>query len=198
MCDANAMAGVGAVQSIAGAFGAYGASSAQAQLYRALGRAQKQAYDAAAEISDQNALLSLRAGDIETEKGATNLSVLRNRGRQVISSQRAAAGAAGLATTSGTPALILQDTAAQLAVDVEALRLNNRRSKWGYDVQAMNYRNQARQQRHAGAAAEAGMNYQAAVSQQTAQTSLLSGISSALFKYGDATGLWAPKKKEKG
>ena len=195
MCDATIMGGVGAIGSIAGAFGSYGASNAQAQMMRQLGAAQRQAYDAAADITEQNVLITGKAAEIEASRGANSLSILRSRGRSTISSQRAAMGASGLATTSGTPALVLEDTAASLALDVEAHRLNNRRTKWGYDVQATNYRNQARQQRHAGKLAEIGANYQADVTQQAATTSLLSGITSSLFKYGDGIGAFGKAKK---
>lgn len=191
MCDANIMGGVGAIGSIAGAFGSYNASNAQAQMMRQLGAAQRQAYDAAADITEQNVLITGKAAEIEASRGAASLSILRSRGRSTISSQRAAMGASGLATTSGTPALILEDTAASLALDVEAHRLNNRRTKWGYDVQATNYRNQARQQRYAGQMAEIGANYQADVTQQAATTSLLSGVTASLFKYGDGIGAWS-------
>lgn len=195
MCDANIMGGVGAVGSIAGALGGYNASRAQAQLYRQLGEAQRRAYDAAAEISDQNALITGKAAEIEASRGAASLSTLRSRGNQTISAQRAAMGASGLATTSGTPALILEDTAASLALDVEAHRLNNRRTKWGYDVQATNYRNQARQQRYAGKMAEAGGNYQGAITEQAATTSLLSGVTASLFKWGEGIGAFGKAKK---
>lgn len=194
MCDANIMAGTSAIGSIGGAIGGYSASRAQAQLYRQLGEAQKRAYDAAAEISDQNALITGKASEIEVSRGAASLSTLRSRGNQTISAQRAAMGASGLATTSGTPALILEDTAASLALDVEAHRLNNRRTKWGYDVQATNYRNQARQQRYAGKMAEVGGNYQAAVTEQAATTSLLSGVTASLFKYGEGIGAFGKSK----
>lgn len=194
MCDANIMAGASAIGSIGGAIGGYSASQAQAQLYRQLGAAQRRAYDAAAEISEQNALITGKAAEIEASRGAASLSTLRSRGRQTTSAQRAAMGASGLATTSGTPALILEDTAASLALDVEAHRLNNRRTKWGYDVQATNYRNQANQQRYAGKMAEVGGNYQADVTQQAATTSLLSGVTASLFKYGEGIGAFGKSK----
>lgn len=145
VCDANAMGGMGALGAIGGSIGSFMASRAQAQMYRALGKAQRQAAEAAASISEQNAAITEQASEVEADRGAVALSTLKSKGRQAIASQRAAIGASGLASTSGTPALILEDTAVQLATDVDALRLNNRRSQWGYDVQALNYRNQANQ-----------------------------------------------------
>lgn len=193
MCSPEGLGAAGAVGSIAGAFGGYQANQAQAQMMRQLGRAQQQAYDAAADIDDINAGITLQQQRVAVEQGNFNLRSLKSKGAQVISTQRAVMGASGLATTSGTPALILTDTAAQLALDTEAMRLNNRRAKWGFDVQATNYRNASAQKRHAGRAAAAGANYQADVTQQAAQTSLLTGITSSLFKYGDNLGLMKKK-----
>lgn len=193
MCSPEGLGAAGAIGSIAGAFGANSAANAQAQMLRQLGEAQQKAYNAAADVDDMNAAITRQQAGVTVEQGNFALRLLKSKGSQVMSSQRAAMGAAGLATTSGTPALILSDTAAQLAMDVEAMRLNNRRSKWAFDVQATNYRNAATQKRYAGRAAAIGANYQADVTQQAAQTSLLTGITSSLFKYGDGMGLMKRK-----
>ena len=197
MCDPAIMGGIGLVGNIAGAFGAYGASRAQAQLQRQLGQAQKNAYDAAASVSEMNADMTFKAAEVAVDQGSFALDRLKQKGQSVMSSQRAAMGASGIATTDGTPALILSDTAANLAQDVEAMRLNNRRTKWGYDVQATNYRNQAAQQRYAGAAALAGADYQAAATEQAATTSLLSSIQASAFKAGDMMGAFGATKTSK-
>ena len=195
MCSPEGLGAAGAIGSIAGAFGANSAARAQAQMMRQLGQAQQAAYNAAAEIDDMNAGITFQQAGVAVEQGNFNLRLLKSKGAQVQGAQKAAVGAAGLATTSGTPALILSDTAAQLAMDVEAMRLNNRRAKWAFDVQATNYRNSAEQKRYAGKAAAAGSNYQAAVTEQAAQTSLLSGITSSLFRYGDSIGLMGKSSK---
>ena len=182
---------VGLIGNIAGVIGGHNAAQAQAQLQRQLGAAQKQAYDAQAEVSDQNAAITEQAAEVEAGRGSESLRSLRSQGGAIIGSQRAAMGAAGLATTSGTPALVLEDASAALALDVEALRMNNRRTKWGHDVQATNYRNQARMQRHAGKVAEAGGAFQADATSQAATTGLLTGITGSVFKFGEGIGAFA-------
>ena len=195
MCSPDSMNAMGMIGSIAGQYGAYSAAQSQSQLMRQLGQAQQAAYNASATIDDQNAAITLQQAGVAVEQGSYALQALKAKGREMMGTQRAVMGASGLATTSGTPALILSDTATQLALDVEAMRLNNRRTKWGFDVQATNYRNKATQARYAGAASLAGMNFAADVNSQAATTSLLSGITSSLIKYSDGMGMYRPTIK---
>jgi len=189
MCGPEAVGGLGAVASIAGAFGQSNTERAQADLVRKQGEAtaktqlaaaqsnaafgnyeagvtkefntaqgllqQKGAYvqadalDASASIADYNEWLSYKGGEVVVNRGADALSAVKRQGKAYAASARAAASAAGLSTSGGSVAAVLDDTEATLAMDTEALRLNTAREKWSFDVQGINYRNEAAMQRAA-------------------------------------------------
>ena len=187
MCSPETVNVIGAVGSVAGSYGQYSAAQAQAQLNRQMAEAQAQAYEAEAAISDINADISLQQGGVAVSRGADALRRLKQTGAAYIGSAKAVASANGLATTEGSAADVIEDTAAQLALDVEALRLNTKREKWGYDVQSINYRNMAAMQRVAGENTRRGGAYAADVASRAARTSLLAGITAAgvkLYKDG--------------
>lgn len=71
---------------------------------------------------------------------------LRARGAQFAGRQNAMLAASGL-TTGGSAADIAADTAMGIELDANALRYSTAKEKWGFDVQATDFMNQASQSR---------------------------------------------------
>lgn len=155
MC-APAIAAVAAVASAA--ISAYSAYSS--------GQSQKKA-------SEYNAEMQRRAADDALQTGANEAAEHRDKVRQIMSSQVAATGAAGLNTASGTPLQILTETAG--VGELDALRIVNNAQRRAYGMNA-----QAELDVFQGkAAGRAGF--------MNAGASLLSGASNAYFGYKAAT-----------
>lgn len=108
----------------------------------AAGNAQASAYEAQAKMAQQNARLAELQGIRELEAGSRQEQQLRREGRAVYGSQIAQAGASGTAI-SGSALNILADTQTGIEEDANALRFQTLQSKWGYDVQGSNFRNEA-------------------------------------------------------
>lgn len=106
--------------------------------------AEASAANANAAISEQNARLAALQGEDATRRGAMEEARLRARGAQIAGRQTAMIGASGL-TTGGSFADIAADTAMGIELDANALRYSTAKEKWGFDVEATNYKNQASQ-----------------------------------------------------
>ena len=106
------------------------------------GNAQAQAYKAEAEAAAQNANLAALQGQEELKKGAREEAKFRREANQFASAQKTALAASG-AQLSGSALNVMADTAQGIEEDATTIRFNTLQSKWGYDVNAVNYRNQA-------------------------------------------------------
>ena len=100
------------------------------------------AANANAATSEQNARLATLQGEDATRRGAMEEARLRARGAQIAGRQTAMMGASGL-TTGGSFADIAADTAMGIELDANALRYSTAKEKWGFDVEATDYKNQA-------------------------------------------------------
>lgn len=106
------------------------------------GNAQAAAYEAQAKVAQQNARLAELQGVEELKKGAREEERFRREARQFQSSQRTALAASG-AQVSGAALSVLADTAMGIEDDATTIRFNTLQSKYGRDVEALNFRNQA-------------------------------------------------------
>lgn len=124
MCTLLATA-IGAAGTLVQGIAANSAAKAQARVSEANARiAENQAHDAV-----------LRGGQEET-KLRRDLS--RQQGQQ-----RAMLAAAGIDTDTGSSADIRTSSLREGEEDAAAIRMNAARERWGYQVQATNYRNEA-------------------------------------------------------
>lgn len=83
-------------------------------------------------VADMQAKDAINRGNIEMEKQ-------RMKTEQVKGAQRAAMGAAGVDSTSGSFANVLLDTATMGEKDAQTIRTNALREAWGYENQAEEY-----------------------------------------------------------
>lgn len=107
--------------------------------------AQRQAGKANAQIAENNATLAKQQG-----RDAQLLSVRQQqeaawRTRALIGKQKTQAAASGLDMDVGTPLDIMGETAAFGQAEEDAIGLDAARKAWGYDGEALNYRNQGAQ-----------------------------------------------------
>lgn len=126
---------------------------------------QKKGAEAVAQGQEQQARIAemgkadaMAQGDRETER-------LLWRTRGLLGEQRAAFGSAGVDPTLGTPSELLGETALFGEIEQQDARLNAARAAWGYDVDAINSRNDAANSRWQGKA--------------QANTTILGGLASA-------------------
>ena len=106
------------------------------------GNAQAAVYEAQAKVAQQNARLAELQGVEELKRGAREEERFRQQARQFQSSQRTAMAASG-AQVSGSALSVLADTAMGIEDDATTIRFNTLQSKYGRDVEALNFRNQA-------------------------------------------------------
>jgi len=115
-------------------------------------QAQRAAGNANAQIAENNARLA--------EQQAHDTQVLATRDQQqsawrtraLIGQQKAAIAANGLDMDVGTPLDLMKETAMFGKADEDAIGLDATRKAWGYQAEAINYRNQGAQAKWAGKA----------------------------------------------
>lgn len=122
-----------------------------------------------AAVANQNAAIANAQSISAGMAGADEQGRIRDKTKQVAGSQKAAFAANGLDIQSGSALSTLSDTALMGEQDVQTSRQNTQQQMWGYDVQAMNYRNQAK------AAKAEGRNQ--------SRSALLTGITSLAKQY---------------
>ena len=102
-----------------------------------------------AKMAEQQGLASLRQGTLEQER-------IARRARQIQGQQRALYGASGVDISSGSPLEIQASTEYMAAQDKALVRYNAELKKWGFDVEAANYKAQAQQYGNMGKSAIVG------------------------------------------
>jgi hypothetical protein len=127
------------------------------------GQAEQEAADYNADVARQSAQASLDKADYDE-------TIHREKVRKLLSSQRAAYGAAGV-DMAGSPLLVLEDTAAQGELDAKAIR-------YGGEVEAKQKLSQAEIYELTGKNAKTASYYKAGAS-------LLSGGASMAKQYYD-------------
>lgn len=164
------------------ALNAADAAEAQAQ-------SQKQQADYNANIASLQAKDAVNRGNIDTERQ-------RVKAQQVLAAQRAAMGASGVETESGSFASVLLDTATTGEQDAQTIRTNAMREAWGFENQVAGFN-------MAGDAALAAGDAKAAQLRTEALGTVLTGASKIGSKMGwfdtvsptasSGTGLKMPK-----
>lgn len=130
MCSTGALFGAGAGLAATGAYGE-AASQKNALLYDA-------------DVADQNAQISEWQGQDALYRGQLDEQSSRLRTAAVKGSQRAAMAANGIVVGEGSSNDVLTSTDYVGETDALAIRNNALRSAWGYQVQATNQRDSAR------------------------------------------------------
>lgn len=116
------------------------------------GAAKAEAAEASRNLRLQ-ALLSNRQAMDAVRRGQYEAGLQRMKGSLAIGAQRAAAGASGVDSSSGTAAAVYEDTRAMAELDALTTANNAAREAWGYQVQATQAEKAAQVALQRGAAA---------------------------------------------
>lgn len=143
---------IGAIASIAGlGIQAYGQHKA-GQAAEAVGVAKAKAAESEAQLADFNADVSDRQAQDALDRGDQAAAQFRSQVRGAIGSTRAMQAAGNIDVNTGSTVDVQADEAFLGKLDETTLRSNAVRQAWGYSVQSMNYREQARIARQTGEA----------------------------------------------
>lgn len=146
--------------------------------------AQASAASASADIAEQNAKLAEQQGFAELQRNRLERDRISRQAKRIQGTQRAAYGASGLDPNTGSALELQADTEYQAAQDIALVRYQAELKKWGFDSEAVNYRNQAKQYRAQGSNAMiSGI--------LGAGSSILTGNSSLFGGRWNNTGFWA-------
>jgi hypothetical protein len=192
----EAMGGIGLVTNMIGSYSQYQSQMQQATYQRQIAERQAAAYRQQADIARQNATIENKKAEIAIEKGADEIGQTKRKYAALTGAQRAAMGALGLTTSDGSPDKILDDTEMMLNLDIEAMRYNNRKTKWGYDINRVNMLNEAIMDESSAANALWAGDAQAAMTEYGARNTLLTGITSSLVDYGSQYGSSSKTKSD--
>lgn len=109
-----------------------------------------QAGNQANAVGNYNAQVAENNASAERQRAAYEAGITRDRVRQVVGAQRAAAAASGLDVQSGTPVAVLGDTAKQGELDVLARLYSGESAARASQNDATMFRAQGRAQKQAG------------------------------------------------
>lgn len=105
-------------------------------------KAAKAEGNANAQIAENNARLSEEQGKDEAILGARESQQAAWRTRALMGQQKAAAAASNLDSELGTPMELMEDASLFGGADQSAISMNAARKAWGFQAEALNYRNQ--------------------------------------------------------
>lgn len=114
------------------------------------GYAAKQSADAQAAVAEQNARIATQQGHDAVTRGGVEEGKMRRQLRKLIGKQFANAGASGIAVDSGSITDARLSSIDAMERDIDVNEMNAQRQRWGFDVQAVNYQNEASAARAAG------------------------------------------------
>ena len=117
-----------------------GVFSAASSIYQ--GRQQAKAYEAQAQVAENNRRTSELLAREALNEGAREEQKFRRQARQFAASQEAGLAGSG-AQMSGSALNVMADTASGIEQDATQIRYNTLKNRWGYEVQAVNYLNEA-------------------------------------------------------
>lgn len=167
------------------AYGSYKSGQAQKSAAGAAARAA----ESEAELSDFNATISDQQAADALARGNQQADEFRVQVRGAIGTQRVAAAASNVDVAYGSAADTQADAAYIGKLDELTLRTNAARQAWGYTVQGMNYRQQAKIAREKGAADLEAGNASATAGNIAAIGTIATGAGSLLGKkYGFGAG----------
>lgn len=176
---------IGGIATAAGvglqAYGMHKAGKAQ----EAAGEAGARASESQAQLADFNADVSELQGKDALDRGNEQANEFQSQVRGFIGTQRTAQAASGVDVGFGSTVDVQADTAYLGKLDEMAVRANAVRAAWGYQVQTLNYREQARILRETGAAQIAAGESAATASNIAAIGTVATGAGSMLStRYG--------------
>ena len=162
-----------------------GALSAASSIYQGQQQAkalqtQAASYDAAAKIAEGNRRTSELLASETLKEGARDEEKFRRQARQFAASQEARLAGSG-AQLSGSPLNVMADTAMGIEQDAAQIRYNTLKDRWGHEVQAVNFLNEARAARDNAANARSAASGAKKAGFLGAATSIL----------GTATNVWS-------
>lgn len=149
MGDLSNVGNLAMLSSAVGGASQVGNAYAQAGAIRAQGRYAQDNLQGNAQLAD------MATADASKRGSVANSKLLRNAAG-LASTQKTAYAGQGVDVTQGSAAEVQADTAHLAAEDARTLQSNAYREGWGHQVEAMNYRNQARMG-HLGARNDANM-----------------------------------------
>ena len=114
------------------------------------GMAANNAAKAQAAAAEQNARISEAQAHDAIERGGEEETRLRRQMAQMRGNARAQAAASGIDADSGSLLDVRNASISEGERDAAAIRYNAARERWGYQMQAGNYRNEASAARAAG------------------------------------------------
>lgn len=117
------------------ALAAAGTGMAAYGMYQQGKQAEQQAKAEAAWHS-YNALIAKRGAEAERQAAAFEAGQQRKKAKQLLARQRALIGAAGV-TVEGSPLLVMEDTAAELALENINIRMRGARRVSAYESQSI-------------------------------------------------------------
>lgn len=123
-------------------------ASALGSVYQ--GYAAKQAANAQAAAAEQNANIARQQAHDAVTIGGVREGQMRRSLRQLIGRQMAAAGASGVSVNSGSITDARLSSIDAMERDIDVNEMNAQRARWGHEVEAINYLNQASAARAAG------------------------------------------------
>lgn len=112
--------------------------------------AQRQAGKANAQIAENNATMAKQQGRDAQILAVRQQQEAAYRKNLLIGKQKTQAAASGLDMDVGTPLDIMGETAAFGQAEEDAIGMDAARKAWGYDGEALNYRNQGAQAKWMG------------------------------------------------
>lgn len=130
------------------------AISAIGSLYQA--GASYASANAAASVANANARMATAKGEAVMRKSTWEERRIRTASRKVQGSQRSALAASGVDPNTGSALDVQADTAYQAAEDVAMTHYNAELQKWGFDIEAANYKAQAQSHKQQGTSALIG------------------------------------------
>jgi len=182
MCDPITMSVAAAAAVGSAAIGTVGALQS--------GHAQQQAANYNASVQMQNAEQAQRNAEIASQSGMANQNIQQLKTRAQIASTRANEAASGIGVNSGSFSDVQASEAVIGEMDSLTVRSRATREAYGYEVQGVNFKNQATLDRAEGKQAKTASYFNAA-------STLLGGASNAASKFSDyqrVGGLDNPKK----
>lgn len=114
------------------------------------GRAQQQAANAQATAAETNARIAEQSATDAVKRGGAEELRMRRRLRGLIGSQNTAAAASGISLDSGSLTDVRLSSMDEAERDIAINEQNTQRERWGYQMEATNYRNAASAARASG------------------------------------------------
>lgn len=106
------------------------------------GNAQAKAAEAQARVAENNRKAAENAASEAGREGAREMTRFKKNAAQFAASQESQLAASGVAP-GGSAAAVMADTAMGIEQDAETIRFNALKKRWGYQVEATNYANEA-------------------------------------------------------